>query len=37
MISSVSRGDTNIKYNSPDEIVSSFKNELNKYRGLKYE
>lgn len=37
MVSSVSRGDTNIKYNSPDEIVSSFKNELNKYRRLKYE
>jgi len=35
MVSSVSRGDTSIKYNSADEIVSGFKNELNKFRRLK--
>lgn len=35
MVSSVSRGDTSIKYNSADEIVSGFRNELNKFRRLK--
>lgn len=35
IVSSVSRGDTSIKYNTADEIVSGFKNELNKFRRLK--
>ena len=35
MVSSVSRGDTSIKYNSADEIVSGFRHELNKFRRLK--
>lgn len=34
-VSSISRGDTSIKYNTADEIVSGFKHELNKFRRLK--
>lgn len=35
MVASISRGDTNIKYKSPDEIISDFKKELNKFRRMK--
>lgn len=35
MVASVSRGDTSIKYNTADEIVSGFRSELNKFRRLK--
>ena len=35
MVSSVSRGDTSIKYRNADEIVAGFKSELNKFRRLK--
>ncbi len=34
-VESITRGDTNIKYRTPDEIVSGFRNELNKFRRIK--
>lgn len=34
-IESITRGDTKITYRTPDEIISGFKNELNKFRRIK--
>lgn len=34
-VTSISRGDTSIKYASADEIITGFRDELNRYRRMK--
>jgi hypothetical protein len=35
MVSSVTRGDTSIKYKTADEVITGFRDELNRYRRIK--